>query len=160
MSTKTVSLKNQIGPTSELPEVFERAEDRERREYAQNGCDLAYFICLALRGRRRLDIQPKEIIATQVYQRSDEIERKALRLVCEVDHEVPASPDDEVKLKLRDQLLCDYADGKLLGRADAVAAIRAIPHKVKEREYFDQMAFPNTWPSPKLFGWLLDESKD
>jgi len=152
--SKTIAQATQIEPSFQPVEVFENASDRERREYAQAGCDYAYFVVRFLQGHRRLEIQPSEIVKTQLYKRADDFEKHALEMVCATELEIPPSPDDELKLRLRDQFLCDFADRKTLGHANDVAEIKLIPAKVAERRRFDTAMFPKVWESPVLFAWV------
>ena len=153
MQTKSVS-ENQIEPSFQPIEVFESADDKFRREYAEVGADWAYFLCQFLRGTRRLEISSEEIVETHLYRRSDDIEKRALFFVCESENEIKPSSDDKFKLQVLDQFLFDYLEGRTLGHADWVAQIRSIPFKVAERQRFDADLFPKTFPSPKLFSWI------
>ena len=137
-------------------DVFESAEEKFRREYAEVGADWSYFIVQFLRGRRRLDIQPAEIVKTQIFLRADDAERRALEFVCEVDHPTRPSPDDELKLRIRDQFLIDYVDGLTLGHADLVAEIKSIPYRVAAREQSDRALFAKVYESPRLFTWIWE----
>src|SRR6266568_3073732 len=141
-----MSTTNQIEQSVEMPEVFERAEDRERREYAAVGADWAYFIVEYLRGRRRLEISSEEMVETQIYIRSSDAERRALRFVCESENEIKPSSDDKFRLQILDQFLFDYLEGRTLGHADLVAQIKSIPFAVAERQQFDRQLFPKTFP--------------
>src|SRR6266568_2281205 len=141
-----MSTTNQIEQSVEMPEVFERAEDRERREYAAVGADWAYFLVQYLRGRRRLEISSEEIVETQIYIRSSDAERRALLFVCESENEIKPSSDDKFRLQILDQFLLDYLEGRTLGHADWVAQIRSIPLRVAERQQFDRQLFPKTFP--------------
>ena len=154
MRVKTQETQNPE-PSTEIVETFETVEDKTRREYASAGADYAYFIVQFLQGRRRLEIQPSEIVKTQTYARSDEIEKKALRIICESDHEIPPSPEDELKLRTRDQLLLSYVEGRNLGHADSVQQLTSIPQKVAERQYFDSALFGGrVYTSPVIFRWV------
>src|ERR1700730_3258699 len=149
MSGKAKVVANQnIEPSVELHEVFENAEDRTRRIWAENGCDYAYFVVRFLQGRRRLEIQPSEIVKTQLYARSDVFEKRALEMVCATEREIPPSPEDERRLRTQDQFLVDYIEGRNLGHADLVNQLRSIPTKVAERERFDRTTFAKVWESP------------
>jgi hypothetical protein len=63
-----------------------QAQDEERRSWAENGCDFAFFLVQFLRGQRRLPIQALEIVETQLYKRSSEAERKAIYRAREHPH--------------------------------------------------------------------------
>jgi len=150
---------NQIEQSVEMPEVFERAEDRERREYASVGADWAYFIVAFLRGRRRLEISRDEIVETQLYLRSNDVEKRALLFVCDSPNEIKPSSDDKFRLQILDQFLLDYVESKTLGHSDLVHQIKSIPARVAERQRFDRQLFPKTFPSPKLFSWVFGERR-
>jgi hypothetical protein len=140
--------------TTELVEVFERAEDRERREYSENGCDWAYFVVRVLQGRRRLEIQPSEIISTRLYARADGLEKRALEMICATDNEMTPSPEDKRRLLERDHWLDEYLSGRNIGHADLVNQIQNIPAKVAERERFDRTYFKKVYKQPRLFSFL------
>ena len=140
-------------------DVFESAEEKFRREYAEVGADWAYFLVQFLRGKRRADIQPEEIVETQLYLRATEAERRALEFVCQVDHPLHPSPDDRLKLRIRDQFLSDFVDGLTLGHADLVAEIEAIPYKVAAREQSDRALFANVYEQPRLFAWVWERGR-
>jgi hypothetical protein len=110
-----------------------------------------------LRGRRRLDIQPAEIVTTRLYQRSSEAERRAILMVCETEHEIQPPPEDERELRSRDAWLMDFVDGRNLGHADRVAQITAIPVHVAERQKFDRTYFKTMYKSPRLFSFLWNK---
>ena|ERR1700680_2097925 len=143
-----------IEPSFQPVEVFETVEDRTRREWAASGADWAYFIVRFLQEGRRLDIQPSEIVKTQLYGRSDDFEKHALDMVCATDHEIKPSPEDERRLRTRDNFLMDYVDRKTLGHMDLVKQLASIPAKVAERQRFDATLFSKVWESPRLFSWL------
>jgi hypothetical protein len=147
-------LDTKVEASASGPEVFENADDKFRRQYAELGADFAYFIAQFLRGRRRLEIQPEEILKTQLYLRANDAERRGLNFICEVDHPMRPSPDDELKLRVRDQFLIDYVDGLILGHADLVAEIRSIPLRVAAREQADRSLFAKVYESPRLFEWI------
>jgi hypothetical protein len=151
-----IAKTNTSEPSAEIVEAFETVEDRTRREWSSAGCDYAYFVVLFLQGKRRLEVQPSEIVKTQLYFRSDDFEKHALEMVCATDREMQPSLDDERQLRTRDNFLCDYADRKTLGHADLVAQITSIPYKVAERQQFDIAMFPRTYSSPTLFSWLWE----
>jgi hypothetical protein len=109
---------------------------------------------LFLQGQRRLEIQPSEIVKTQLYFRSDDFEKRALEMVCQSDREMQPSLDDARQLRTLDNFLCDYVDGRTLGHADLVAQITSIPYKVAERQRFDAAMFPKVYASPSLFSWI------
>ncbi len=135
-------------------EELESRTDAFRREYAAVGGDWAYFLVQFLQGRRRTEIKPDEIVKTQTYLRANDAERRALEFVCAVDHPSLPTPDDEIKLRLRDQFLVDFADGLTLGHADLVAEIRSIPMRVAERQKSDRALFATVYPQPFLFSWV------
>ena len=154
MST-LIQISENIEPITTTPEVVESIEDRTRRVWSESGADYAYFVVRFLQGRRKLPIQPSEIVKTQLYRMSDEIERKALRLVCEVSHEIPPSPEDERHLQVIDQFLIDHLAGRTLGHADVLNQLKLIPVRVAERKRFDATLFATVWESPKgMFSWL------
>jgi hypothetical protein len=124
--------------------------------WALAGCDWAYFLAEFLRGRRRLDIQPAEIVKTQLYQRSSEAEQRALCLVCETGKEINPLREDERRLRIRDQFLMNYVDGHNLGHADLVKELTSIPAKVAERDHFDRAMFARVYDSPRLFDWIWE----
>jgi hypothetical protein len=114
--TTAVENKNIAEPSVEmsLPD-FVTPEDVFRKQWASSGADWAYFILQFLRGRRRLEIQPKEIAETQLYLRSSEQERRALAFVCATDEEVSPSPEDTRALRTRDQFVMDLVMEQILG---------------------------------------------
>lgn len=128
----------------------------ERKTWNTPGCDWAYFIVQFLRGHRRLEIQASEITETQLYLRSDEIERHALRLVCESEYPRTPSAEDARRLIERDQFLTAYLEGRILGHANWVTEIRLIPARVAERQQFDRKTFQTVYASPRLFGLLWE----
>jgi hypothetical protein len=148
--------ETKVEPTTSMPEAFESPTDKARREFAEMGADATYFVARFLQGKRRVDIQPEEILKTQLYLRANDAERRALVFVCEVDYPTKPSPDDALKLRIRDQFLLDYVDGLTLGHADWVAEIESIPLRVAAREQADRSLFPTVWESPKLFQWIWE----
>jgi len=162
MSGKMTALKTKDieEPSAEmvLPDFVTPAEAL-RKKWAELGCDSAYFVVEFLRGRRRLEIQPEEITHTQLYQRANDAERRALDLVCESDKESHPSPEAERRLRSRDAFLMDFIDGRNLGHADLVKQILSIPAHVAEREKFDRTYFRTMYTSPKLFGWIWEEKQ-
>jgi hypothetical protein len=137
-----------------------QAQNQERREFAEAGCDWAFFLIQFLRGMRRLPIQASEIVETQLYKHASEAERKALLLVCDADPEQPLYIEPESKRVLadRDAWLMLFVSGSNLGHADRVAQIRAIPSAVAAREKFDCDLFPQAhYPITTLFSWVFEQ---
>jgi hypothetical protein len=148
-----ISKLENVEPVAEV----ESLEDRTRRLWAESGAPYAHLVVLFLQGKRRLAIQAAEIVATQTYARSDEIEKRALRMVCESAHEIPPSPDDSQALRYRDYLLLDIVDGKVLGHRDTVQQLRSIPEKVAEQAHWDKAFFGGrVYTSPILFRWVWE----
>ena len=142
-------------PSNTKPEALESPTEKFRREYAEVGADWAYFLVQFLRGKRRAEIQPEEIKQTQIYLRANDAERRALDFVCQVDHLLHPSPEDKLKLRIRDQFLCGYVDGLTLGHADLVAEIKSIPFQIAKRAKADRALFANVYEQPRLFGWIF-----
>ena len=153
---KVVANLNIEEPSFQPVEVFERADEKFRREYAEAGADWAYFIVMFLRGRRRLDIQPAEVVQTHLFLRSSDAERRALLLVCETDNEIHPSPEDARRLREKDNWLDEYLSGRNLGHADWVNQIQNIPARVRERENYDRNLFPRVYKQPRLFSFLFE----
>ena len=154
--SKAVAQATQIEPSFQPFEAYENADDRARREYAEIGADWAYFIVEYLRGRRRLDISTEEIVETQLYLRSNDVEKRALLFVCDSPNEIKPSSDDKFRLQILDQFLLDYVESKTLDHSDLVHQIKSIPARVAERQRFDRQLFTKTYESPRLFSWLFE----
>src|SRR6266853_5964535 len=157
--SKSVAQATQIEPSFQPFEAYENAGDRERREYAEVGGDWAYFLVKFLQGTRRLEISSEEIVETQLYLRSNDVEKRALLFVCDSRNEIKPSSDDKFRLQILDQFLLDYVESKTLGHLDWVDQIKSIPARVAERQRFDRQLFPKTFPSPKLFSWVFGERR-
>jgi hypothetical protein len=151
------AVDNQIETSVEmrLPDYVSPAEVF-RMQWASSGADWGYFFIEFLRGRRRLDVQPEEIKHTQLWLRSDDLEKRALEMVCATEHELHPNPEDERILRSRDSFLMDFIDGRNLGHADLVTQVMSIPARVAERERFDRNTFPTVYESPRLFGWIFE----
>ena len=144
-------------PSSEMAEVFEFREDRERRVWSENGCDWGYFIVRFLQGQRRAEITPEEITQTKLYARCDELERRALEMVCANPNPlVNVTPDDECRLRERDSWLVDFVDRKTLGHQDWIEQLLSIPAAAAERQTFDSAYFFTQYPQPRLFAWIFN----
>ncbi len=136
-------------------EKLDSTENQDRREWMTIGCDWAYFICKFLQARRQVEILPEEIIATKLYARSNEIERRALEMVCRDPNPlVRATPEGEQRLREADNWFDAYVDGKYLGHANWVAQLNAIPDQIAERQRFDSHHFKVVYPSPEIFQWI------
>jgi hypothetical protein len=137
-----------------------QAQDEERRSWAENGCDFAFFLVQFLRGQRRLPIQLSEIKQTHTYLRSNAAERQALEMVCdpETTHQIYIDPESKRALTDRDNFLMRYADSHPLERSDWVAQITQIPVLVAAREKGDRDMLPQAnYPITKIFSWLFEE---
>lgn len=143
-------------PSAEIHEIFELTSDRERRIWAESGCDYVYFVVRFLQGKRRLEIQPEEIVLTKLYRRSDDLERRALRMVCDSGCVQVPSPEDSRRLREMDNWLYEYLEHRNIGHADKVKMLQSIPAHVMERQRFDSTYFATLYTSPKLFGFLWE----
>ena len=68
-------------PSFQPIEVFERAEDRMRREWAENSGDWAWQVLHFLQGRRTNEIALSEVEGLKTFARSNAIEQASLRWV-------------------------------------------------------------------------------
>jgi len=146
--------KNSLMPLSILD------GEQFRKAWAEHGCDWAYFVLKFLQGRRQADIRVDEIAETLFYARCDDIEKRALLLVCAESSEpkqLLVSNTDE--LKERDIWLHTYLAGKNIGHADLVEQLNLIPAQVEERQHFDRTYFSRVYESPKLFAWLWERGQ-
>jgi hypothetical protein len=136
-------------------EEFEPRSERERREFVGTGGDIAFFILTFLRGRRRHDITMQEIETTRLYERSNEAERLALRVVCAESPLTDSSAHDASQLRSRDAALIDFAEGRHI-RGDWAAQLRGIPALLRERQEFDRATFRKQYLPPEgLFDWIF-----
>jgi hypothetical protein len=136
------------------------AQDAERRDWAVSGGDWAYFLVQFLRGQRRLPIQQSEIVETQLYQRANDLERKALLLVCDGNQAKYIEPEQKRQLVDRDSWLMLFTDGKNLGHADRVAQVMQIPAAVAAREKWDRDMFLKAhYPVTRLFDFIWDKAR-
>ena len=147
-------------PTTEPDfEVFENFAEKNYRLWKTRGADVAFAIVEILRGNRRQEISMSDIATTQLYRRSSPAERYALAYVTSESADVPAAESDAEILRLRDQMLIDFADHKLLGHRDFQNHVLRIPARLAEKQQFDEQTFPfaTKYESPKLFGWIFGD---
>jgi hypothetical protein len=147
--------ETKVEPVTSMPEVFENAGDKCRREWAEHSGDWSFQILKFLQGRRVNEVNASEIIKTQTYARSLQPEKDALRWVAEQAEQIrPLSAEDRRRLIERDDFLMRWVDGKTLGHADWVSEIQNIPAAVRRAQEVDAALFRNSFPSPNLFGWI------
>jgi len=143
---------NQIEQLVEMPEVFERAEDRERREWAENSGDYAFGVLRFLQGRRQNEISLAEVLTTQTYMRSTQREKDALRFVAaQSEQRHLVSDEDRRRLIERDSFLIKFVAGEHLGHQDWVTELQAIPAGVARAQAVDAAMFQTTYRAPILF---------
>jgi hypothetical protein len=144
-------------PSLQPVEVFERAEDRTRREWAENSGDWAWQVIKFLQGRRANEINLAEILTTKTYAHATEIEKASLRFVAaQAEQHHPPSEDDRIRLRERDNFLMRYVEGKTLGHQNWVQEIQGIPFAVARAQALDAALFPKTFPSRELFKWVWE----
>ncbi len=142
-------------PRAEMVLDFVDRRDLARQKWAESGADWAYFIVRFLQGQRRVEVHPEEITGTLLYQRSNDAEKQALRLVCEEPVKgIFPSWEDQRLLRERDHWLNEFIEGRNLGHGDLVKQLSEIPSQVAAREDWDRTYFHEVYPSRKLFSWL------
>ena len=151
------SVTNQIEASFTPVEVFESAETKSRREWAEAGGDWAWQVLKFLQGRRQNEISLSEILTTQTYMRSTQREKDALRFVAtQAEQKHPITGEDRRRLKERDDFLMKFVAGESLGRGDWVSEIQNIPATVPRAQEVDASLFQKTYRAPKLFSYLWE----